>query len=333
MNTVYRLLKLNRYIRNIKIKKTGIFILHLLGMRYLAVFLDPVLGCNLRCKMCYYSDSEYRKRAKGTFQVVDIKKIADAFFHRTLKLQIGCGAEPSLFSHNSELIRMAKNYKVPYVTMTTNANLFTNKDLWDFVEAGLDEITLSLHGITRESYEYFMTGASYDAFCKSMATLTTIKKTNPRFKVRVNFTVNQDNMSELANFFDVFGKYSIDYLQIRPIQKIGNSEYNTFSWKELYRFYDDVIKKVKHESTQHSVVCIAPEKINLQTVTDNETAIEDAYCYISPRYVWFEEFDLNKNTYESFSKQVKRSKTLFKNIFKKEKPYIDNYIRLNYSIR
>jgi len=133
------------------VKNFGIFILHLLDGRYLAVFLDPVLACNLRCKMCYFSDPEYRKRAKGILHLDDLPRIARAFFRRTLKLQIGCGAEPSLFPHNITLIRLAKQYKTPYISMTTNANLFTDKELWDFAEAGLDEITLSLHGVTRES--------------------------------------------------------------------------------------------------------------------------------------------------------------------------------------
>ena len=332
MNIVYRLLKWNRYIRSRRLKDFGIFLLHLLGRRYLAVFLDPVLGCNLRCKMCYFSDPEYRKRRKGILHSDDLTKIANAFFHRTLKLQIGCGAEPSLFPHNTALIHMAKQYKVPYISMTTNANLFTGKDLWDFVAAGLDEITLSLHGVTRESYEYFMTGASFDVFCKTMATLTEIKKAHPRFKVRINYTVNQDNMNDLTLFFDIFGNYAIDLLQIRPIQKIGKSEYDTFSWDELHRSYDEVIKKVRDESLRHGVVCIAPEKIDLQTAADDESVVEATYCYIAPRYTWYEDFDLNTDTYESYSKRTKRTKTLFNNIFKKAKPDAEYQRKLNYSV-
>jgi molybdenum cofactor biosynthesis enzyme MoaA len=333
MNTVYRLLKLNRFVRSRRIKNLGIFILHLLGGRYLAVFLDPVLACNLRCKMCYFSDPEYRKRAKGMLQPEALPKIAAAFFRRTLKLQIGCGAEPSLFPHNTALIRLAKQYKTPYISMTTNGNLLTDKELWDFVEAGLDEITLSLHGVTRESYEYFMVGASFDAFCKTMATLTEIKKSYPRFKVRVNYTVNQDNMKDLVLFFHVFGSYAIDILQIRPIQKIGESEYRSFSWDELCRLYDEVIKKVRNDSLRHGVVCIAPEKEDLQNVGGDESVVEATYCYISPQYVWREDFDLHQDTYQSYSKRTKPSKILFNNIFKKAKSDIDNHKRLNYSIQ
>jgi molybdenum cofactor biosynthesis enzyme MoaA len=283
--------------------------------------------------MCYFSDTEYRKQAKGIMSSDALSKIANAFFPRTLKLQIGCGAEPSLFSQNLTLIRLAKQYKVPYISMTTNANLFTDKDLWGFAEAGLDEITLSLHGVTRESYEYFMTGASFDVFCRAMATLSEIKKIYPHFKIRINYTVNKDNMNELSLFFDVFGQYTIDILQIRPIQKIGASEYQAFSWDELYHSYDEAIKKVRDESARHGIVCIAPKKIDLQTVTDVNSIVEATYCYISPRYTWLEDFDLDNDTFQSYSKRTKRSKTLFNNIFKKNASYTDNHKRLNYTIQ
>jgi hypothetical protein len=35
-----------------------------LNRRYLAVNLDPVLACNLRCKMCYFTDADYVKDLK-----------------------------------------------------------------------------------------------------------------------------------------------------------------------------------------------------------------------------------------------------------------------------
>ena len=59
---VYKLLKLNRKIKNYRIKFIAIWLLHVLNKRYLAVNLDPVLACNLRCKMCYFTDKEYVKK-------------------------------------------------------------------------------------------------------------------------------------------------------------------------------------------------------------------------------------------------------------------------------
>ncbi|MDR1369353.1 MAG: radical SAM protein, partial [Dysgonamonadaceae bacterium] len=166
MKNFYAFLRLNGYIKSVRIKHLGIFLLHVLKKRYIGIFLDPVFACNLRCKMCYFSDPEKRKQmAAGKFQSEDIERIADAFFHRALKLQIGCGAEPSLFAHNKEIILLGKRKKVPYISMTTNANLLSKEDIHEFIKAGLDEITLSTHGVKKETYEYFMEGASFEKFC------------------------------------------------------------------------------------------------------------------------------------------------------------------------
>ena len=46
----------------------GLWLFHVLGKRYIGVFLDPVLACNFRCKMCYFSDEEKRKSLRGTLR-------------------------------------------------------------------------------------------------------------------------------------------------------------------------------------------------------------------------------------------------------------------------
>ena len=49
---IYQLLKLYRKIKNPRVKLCGILALHLSGRRYINVFIDPAMACNLRCRMC-----------------------------------------------------------------------------------------------------------------------------------------------------------------------------------------------------------------------------------------------------------------------------------------
>ena len=49
-------------------------------MRYLAVNLDPVMACNLRCKMCYFTDKEYVKKLKGQLKDEELNRIAKVVF-------------------------------------------------------------------------------------------------------------------------------------------------------------------------------------------------------------------------------------------------------------
>ena len=100
--------------------------------------------------MCYFSDEEKRKKMRGNLSYEEIEAIAKSLFHRALKLQIGCGAEPTLHKDLVKIIALGKQHQVPYISLTTNGNLLTKETLIVDVENGLDELTLSAHGFTRK---------------------------------------------------------------------------------------------------------------------------------------------------------------------------------------
>src|SRR5699024_11959285 len=101
------------------------------------------------------------------------------------------------------------------------------------VENGLDELTLSAHGFTRETYEHLMTNGKFDLFRRLLADVAEIKKQHPQFKLRINYTINNDNLEELNRIWEVVGD-ELDILQLRPIQKIGESEYQDFDLTNIY---------------------------------------------------------------------------------------------------
>lgn len=97
MKNIYNLFRIASRIRSQRLKLLGIYFLHMTRQRYLGVFIDPILACNFRCRMCYFSDGEKRKTLKGSLAFQDIEAISKSLYHRALKLQIGCGAEPTLY--------------------------------------------------------------------------------------------------------------------------------------------------------------------------------------------------------------------------------------------
>jgi len=319
MDKVYFLLKLNRVIKSARIKSLGIFFLHVFKRRYIGIFLDPVLACNLRCRMCYFSDEAKRKELKGRFSDEELLLVANAFFHRALKLQIGCGAEPSLYKHNVEIIRLAKKTHIPYISLTTNGILFSEEDLRQLVEAGLNEITLSLHGVKKETYEYFMSGASFDKFCEVLQALNDIKKEYLHLKIRINYTVNKDNLEDLRDFFNVFGTHHFDIIQVRPIQEIGNSDYHNFSWSDIYERYDEIISSFKNKCIEKNITCLIPNKHDLVKSSNEESSVsEQTYCYVSPRGIWENDFDIQKDTFETYSKRKHLAWVYFKKVFERK---------------
>lgn len=312
--------------------------MHVLGRRYIGIFFDPVLACNLRCKMCYFSDAEKRKNYKGVFAFNETEKIAKALFHRALKLQIGCGAEPTLYKELIQTIALGKQYNVPYISLTTNGNLLNESILSEAVEAGLDEITLSVHGLTKETYEYLMENGSFEKFKQLLEDISSLKKQHPDFKLRINYTINNDNLDELALIWDVIGK-DIDALQLRPIQKIGNSTYADFDLTNIYDKYETIILPIIEECKKRGIICLAPDKKNILVLEENkahDNLIEQStYCMISPRGCWKDDFDFHTETFESYAHKHHLGKKLWFNIFRRKKNNNEIIIsrKLNYTVK
>jgi hypothetical protein len=80
MRTVYRLLKPNRLVGESRLKLAAVALTHAVGLRHLVVRIDPVVACNLRCTMCYFSNNEYVRAHKGIFFHEEIARIAAPFF-------------------------------------------------------------------------------------------------------------------------------------------------------------------------------------------------------------------------------------------------------------
>ncbi len=339
---IYKILKFNNYIKNHRIKFLGLWLLSVLNKRYLAIQFDPILACNLRCKMCYFTDVDYvKKNMKGVFQEDDLEDLANVNFKNALKLQIGCGAEPTLFKHNTKLIQIAKRHKVPYISMVTNGNLLDQKDVNDFAQAGLNEFILSMHGVSKTTYEDLMDKGDYDKFHQVLKNITEQKKSNPNLKLRINYTFNVDNFYELKDFFKVYDQYAIDIIQLRPIDKIGETTYNNFSLKAIEKDYAEISNYLKSETSKRGITLLFPKTItrdeekSLVVKTENNSSylLPFTYCYVSPKYYWRDDFDWRTESFSDWKKRNNWNKILFQNIFvsKKEldKP---NRNMLNYSV-
>lgn len=329
---IYKLLRLNRKIKSHRIKFLGLFLLHKFNQRYLAVNLDPVMACNLRCKMCYFTDADYVKTLKGQFKEEELNKVAKTIFKRALKLQIGCGTEPTLYKGLVKIVELGKNHKVPYISITTNANLLDEEKIENLLKAGLNEFTISLHGVTKESYESFMKKASYEKFHNAFEAFAKLKSKYD-FKVRINYTFNKNNFYELQDFFEHFDGNSFDILQIRPIQKIGNTEYNDFDLESLRSDYPKLIKSIRASCKANNIMLLASDEIPRKNETNESSLIFDyTFCYVSPQKFWKSGFDWKHESFNEYSKKIAWSNTLFKNAFKSKEELRSLSNRLNYEI-
>lgn len=316
---IYRLLKIFTSINSPRIRLLGLWFISKIGKRYVGVFLDPVIACNLRCRMCYFSGSKGFEMKKERISIEQIDKIAKSIFKKALKVQIGCGGEPTLYNNLPYIVKVARKYNVPYISLTTNGNILSKEVLEDLVASGLNEITISAHGVKKETYEYFMQNARYDRFMRLLCNLKEIKRKNSDFRIRINYTINEDNFDDLKSFWDIFGDLKFDILQLRPIQNIGDCAYGNYKLdkvKEQFSVITDLVEECKRKG----IITLAPEKVNLDNIdvvskfeTVGNTMFEKiAHCYVFPNGCNDGDFDYENETIVQYHNRVGVWKELWK---------------------
>lgn len=326
---LYQLLKLNQKIKSPTIKLTGILVANLLGFRHLSVRIDPILGCNLSCRMCYFSSPEKRKQLKGLLSEQEIEDLARVMFPRALQLVIGCGAEPTLHKSYIKLAQLAKKYKIPDIGMVTNGQLITYNDLETLVQLGIDEIAFSMHGVTRDVFEKFMVNASYDRFVERLNWLEEIKKKHHSQipHLRINYTVNAENLDDLHLFFDRFGHFTISTLQVRPVMDIGGT-FSLSIMEEQKPIYNQLIERFKGIAKQQNIRFLS-NTMDIQYQKKNENGVVAAavYCYLSPNTSKQLEFEWSKVSFAQFIRKMKWRSRVFKSLFIRQQSATNNMVK------
>lgn len=315
----YQLLRLNGLVRSHRLKFAGLLGLYWTRRRHLALRFDPIMACNLRCQMCYFSDPAFvsaagkRQRLSGE----DVERIAEVFFPWALQLYIGCGTEPTTYKGFVNIIELGKRYKVPMVGLVTNGMLLTEEHLTQFVDLGLDELTLSTHGVERETYERLMRRASYDKFLEVLDQTVRIKKQRGAKlpELRLNYTVNPDNLAELERFFEVYGKYEIQTLQIRPIADLGDTEYTKKDLTPFQEEYNGVIRRIEQQCRERGVRLLANYEDIAYNVKNTAAALaSEVRVYLSPEDS-LPGFDWRSEQYYQYRRRSKWPGRLLRNVF------------------
>jgi molybdenum cofactor biosynthesis enzyme MoaA len=301
------LLRLNRLLPP-RLKFAAVLAADIVGMRHLIVRLDPIIACNLRCGMCYFSDEKFMPPGPvRRFSREDVERLGEQFFPLALQVHIGCGTEPTMFKGYSSLVALARRHGVPFIGFTSNGQLLTAPHLRTMIEAGLTEITLSTHGVHKETYERLMVGASWDTYHANLRMLADLKKQlgvrHPR--IRINYTVNTSNLPELREFFSRFDDYDISVLQIRPMDNIGNTAYRWEDLSGVVSMYREIVAELAGQCRARGIRLMAGEPELLQTANTYATVYETAVLRVlDPNVTWREDFDFRATTYRQHLKKI-----------------------------
>src|SRR5213075_2003068 len=125
--------------------------------------------------------------------------------------------------------------------------------------------------------------------------------------LRINYTVNAENLSELPEFFTKFGEYTISAIQVRPINDFGG-EFRTMLREEDIPSYSAAVTALGKECRQRGITYLA----NLEDprfLEPNTTSVilQAVRRHITPQIVWKPEFDWRNESYADFCRRTKWS--------------------------
>lgn len=145
--------------------------------------------CNLRCTFCDRQPN-LKPGQLGLLDLALFHHIIDQFSpnNKLWGLKLNYRGEPMLNPHIPEMVKYAKAHGVLDVYFNTNGMFLDEKSCNALVEAGLDRISISIDGITKEQYESVRVGAKFDRLLDGLRALWWVRKkknvTYPKIRIQ-----------------------------------------------------------------------------------------------------------------------------------------------------
>lgn len=140
----------------------------------LHIDLETTNVCNLRCPFCA---TTYNKYNRGFIEEKTWKTVLDECGENKLySLKFTYRGEPTLHKDFIKMVEYAKDVGIMDVFFNTNATRLSTENILALIDAGLDRISISFEGYTKEVYNKYRVGSDYDLVLENIENLQRIKK-------------------------------------------------------------------------------------------------------------------------------------------------------------
>jgi len=202
-----------------------------LGIRPLKLEMDVVNQCNLRCIMCHFSSPENYTKRKQEMKLNDFARIAHEIFPLCHHVSLSMSTEPLLHREFAEILRITRQYNIPFVHLYTNGMLMRPEVMTALVTQTVHQISVSVDGATRDTFERIRKGAKFDRLIANIQALNAMKEKYNSATPRIdfNFVLMRSNITELpalvhlANSLQVKAIYACHLVPLK-IAAVGEQE-------------------------------------------------------------------------------------------------------------
>jgi len=221
------------------------------------LFLDVEVtsACNLKCEFCA---TTYRgnKIKRGFLSDKLFRKIIDEGAAKGLYgVKFNLRGEPLLHPQIAEFVRYAKQKGLIDVYFNTNALLLTDKMARDLISAGLDRLSISFEGFTKEIYERYRKGSSFEIVTANIENIQAVKRQlgadAPKIRVQ---TVMLPDIVPIFEDYKAFWKDKVDEVAFLDFKEMKDRRRGVVYpwacpqiWQRMAVWWDGTILPCNHD--------------------------------------------------------------------------------------
>ncbi|MBF0447830.1 MAG: radical SAM protein [Magnetococcales bacterium] len=171
-------------------------------LRFPKYFLiETINQCNARCIMCGIDfDGKKTARLSKTLFEKMAEEIGEYRDH-VEKVMLYLDGEPLLDRSLPERISLMKSKGVKRVNVATNASILMEKQATRLIDAGLDEIYITVDSLKKEIYETIRVGLKFETVMENIQTFIQLRnRLNPALTIRMQMVQQELNRDEGENF-------------------------------------------------------------------------------------------------------------------------------------
>jgi radical SAM protein with 4Fe4S-binding SPASM domain len=221
----------------------------------LFVDIEVTSACNLKCPFC--ATTFRAKTINKGFMTFDIlKKIVDEGVDNNLYgVKFNIRGEPLLHSQIHEFVKYAKQKGLIDVYFNTNAMLLTEKVAKRLIDAGLDRLSISFEGYTKDIYEKYRVGAQYEVVLSNIENMQALKKKlrveHPKIRIQTVMIPDIEPISEEYKKFWTARADEVGLLDYKEMKTKKNGIKYPWAcpqiWQRLAVWWDGTILPCNHD--------------------------------------------------------------------------------------
>lgn len=206
------------------------------------LMVEPTNFCNLKCPLCPSGNGEM-SRPRGKMDFAAYTRLIDQVGDRLFLLMLWNQGEPFINPCFTEMVRYARQRRIPTLTSTNGHFIRTEAQARELVAAGLDEIIVSLDGVDQETYEKYRVGGSIEKVFTGVRLLVQAKKdlgkTTPL--INLQFIVFKHNEADLDQAAVLARQLGVDKFLVKTAQVYTQDEASRFLPEQaaLRRYEED----------------------------------------------------------------------------------------------